>query len=120
MIKREKMFILSSATIALDTVEMILKNTYVSQTAVPGQFLHISVAGHMLRRPISIANIDREAETITIIFKIIGTGTAQLAKYQPGMMIDVLGPSGNGFKTNQDKGATVLLIGDRKSTRLNS
>lgn len=111
MIKREKLLILSSTMIALDTVEMIFKNTYMSQTAIPGQFLHISVADHMLRRPISIANIDREAETITIIFKIIGTGTAQLANYQSGMMIDALGPSGNGFRTNQDKGSTVLLIG---------
>lgn len=111
MIKRERLLILSSTTIALDTVEMILKNTYISQTAVPGQFLHISVAEHMLRRPISIANIDREAETITIVFKVIGTGTAQLANCLPGMEIDALGPNGNGFQTKQDEESTVLLIG---------
>src|SRR5690625_4615675 len=105
MIKREKVLVQSSKMIALDTIEMILKNTYLSQTAVPGQFLHISVVDHMLRRPISIANIDKESETITIIFKIIGTGTAQLAQYHPGMVIDVLGPCGNGFKTNQDEGS---------------
>lgn len=111
MIKRERLLILSSTTIALDTVEMILKNTYISQTAVPGQFLHISVAEHMLRRPISIANIDREAETITIVFKVIGTGTAQLANCLPGMEIDALGPNGNGFQTKQNEESTVLLIG---------
>lgn len=105
------MLILSSKFIALDTIEMKLKNTYISQTAVPGQFIHINVAGHMLRRPISIANADPEGKTITIVFKILGSGTAQLAQYQPGMMIDALGPSGNGFNLNQNEGSTVLLIG---------
>lgn len=105
------MLILTSKIIALDTIEMKLRNAYISQTAVPGQFLHISIEGHMLRRPISIANTDQEAKTTTIIFKIIGTGTARLAQYQPGMVIDVLGPSGNGFNINQEEGSTVLLIG---------
>jgi|SRR5690625_1361335 len=105
------MLILSSKLIALDTIEMKLRNAYISQTVVPGQFIHINVAGHMLRRPISVANADPEGKTITIVFKIIGSGTAQLAEYQPGMMIDALGPSGNGFNLNQNEGSTVLLIG---------
>src|SRR5690625_6139486 len=73
------MLILSSKLIALDTIEMKLRNTYISQTVVPGQFIHIHVAGHMLRRPISVANADPEGTTITIVFKIIGSGTAKLA-----------------------------------------
>ena len=105
------MLILSSKLIALDTIEMKLRNTYISRTVVPGQFIHIHVAGHMLRRPISVANADPEGKTITIVFKIIGSGTAKLAEYQPGMMIDALGPSGNGFDLNQKEGSTVLLIG---------
>ncbi|MBP1968170.1 dihydroorotate dehydrogenase electron transfer subunit [Virgibacillus natechei] len=111
MMRKEKLHILSSKQVALDTVEMVLENTYISKTAVPGQFLHVSVEGHSLRRPISIADIDMENETITILFKIIGSGTKQLATYQRGMKIDVLGPSGNGFNLEIRADSTILLIG---------
>lgn len=111
MLKKEKLTIKSNHRIALDTVEMILENKYISQTAVPSQFLHVSVSGHTLRRPISIADINREEETITILFKMIGSGTKELAMYQPGMTIDALGPGGNGFELHNQEQSTVLLIG---------
>ena len=63
-----------------------------------------------MRRPISIADIDREKETVTILFKILGKGTEKLATYQAGMSFNVLGPSGNGFQI-EDKQGTYLLIG---------
>src|SRR5699024_1262235 len=112
MMKKVNLQINKTTVIAHDTLEKIMKNTYESQNAVPGQFLHINVPGHTLRRPISIADVDRKAETITILFKIIGTGTKQLSIYQPGMMINALGPNGNGFTPeNEAPSSTVLLIG---------
>lgn len=111
MIKKEKMKIVSSELIAQDTVEMVLENRFISQTAIPGQFLHVLIEGHTLRRPISIADIDKEENTITILFKMVGSGTRQLATYQIGMTLDVLGPVGNGFQMNVEADSTVLLIG---------
>ncbi|WP_337019577.1 dihydroorotate dehydrogenase electron transfer subunit [Oceanobacillus massiliensis] len=111
MIKKETMIIEAINRIALDTVEMVAANPYISKTAIPGQFLHVAIQWHTLRRPISIADIDREKETVTILFKIVGSGTEQLAALSPGMTFNVLGPSGNGFNTaNKDK-TSVLLIG---------
>lgn len=110
IIQKENMVIKSVKQIALDTIEMVLENTYISKTANPGQFLHASIEGHTLRRPISIADIDQEKETVTILFKILGKGTEKLATYQAGMSFDVLGPSGNGFQID-DTRATYLLIG---------
>lgn len=109
--KKEELLILGSTLIASDTIELVLKNNYISQTAEPGQFLHISIPNQTLRRPISIADIDRKTESITIIFKIIGEGTRQLSSYPVGTKIDALGPSGNGFMLDQKSGSTVLLIG---------
>ncbi len=111
MLKKEEMYIVKSTEIALDTFEMVLQNEYISATAKPGQFLHISVSGHTLRRPISIANIDKENGTVTVLFKILGAGTAHLADYQAGMKLDVLGPGGNGFNLENAPGSTILLIG---------
>ena len=75
MIKKELMKVIFSKQIAKDTIEMVLKNDYISQTAIPGQFVHIAVPGHTLRRPISIAAVDKQANTVTILFKTIGAGT---------------------------------------------
>lgn len=111
MISKEKMMIKSSERIALDTVEMVLENKKISQTAVPGQFLHLLVSGYTLRRPISIADINKKKETITILFKMLGSGTKELATYLPGMTVDALGPSGNGFELHNEVQSTVLLIG---------
>lgn len=111
MMKREEMHISSTRNIALDTVEMVLKNKYISSNAMAGQFLNVLMPGHTLRRPISIADVDRENETVTILFKQIGEGTKKLAACQSGVILDVVGPSGNGFPENVQKDSTVLLIG---------
>lgn len=111
MINKEKLYIKSTQRIALDTIEMILENKFISKIAIPGQFLHISVDGHTLRRPISIADVNKEEQSITILFKMLGPGTHELASYQAGMMIDALGPSGNGFPLRNGEQTTILLIG---------
>lgn len=112
MIKKEQMKIISNKRIATETIEMILENKYISENAVPGQFLHITVIGHTLRRPISIASVDADAQTVTILFKELGDGTRELATYQPGTALDVLGPAGNGFPIDKIKETpTALLIG---------
>ncbi|NWO15209.1 dihydroorotate dehydrogenase electron transfer subunit [Virgibacillus sp.] len=101
----------SKQTVALDTVEMVLENKAVSQIAVPGQFLHLHVDGHMLRRPISIADADPSVHTVTILFKILGEGTRKLSTYQIGDVIDVLGPNGNGFPLVNATKNSVLIVG---------
>jgi len=111
MINKELMLIKYVKMIAQDTIEMVLENDYISKTAIPGQFVHILIDGNTLRRPISIADINREEKTITILFKVVGSGTRKLASYKPGMVVDALGPGGNGFKTNLDNQSTILLIG---------
>ncbi|PAV29936.1 dihydroorotate dehydrogenase electron transfer subunit [Virgibacillus profundi] len=111
MIKKEEMLIKSVKSIALDTIEMVLNNRYISRAAVPGQFLHVDIQGHTLRRPISIADVDKSEETVTILFKIMGSGTKHLSAYQTGMTFSVLGPSGNGFNIDNREAKSVLLIG---------
>ncbi|RDW17902.1 dihydroorotate dehydrogenase electron transfer subunit [Oceanobacillus chungangensis] len=111
MIKKEKLQIIGTKQIAKDTIEMKLENIHISETAVPGQFLHILIEGHTLGRPISIADIDKENHLVTILFKVIGSGTKRLAAYSVGQQINALGPSGNGFPLRQEAKETVLLIG---------
>src|SRR5699024_2437481 len=111
MNKKVKMKVRKVKEIAKDTIEMTLENDYVAKQAKAGQFLHILVDGHTLRRPISITEIKEETNTVTIIFKVIGQGTKDLANYQVGQEVDVLGLGGSGFPTEALAKKTVLLIG---------
>lgn len=101
----------SKESIALDTIEMVLETEYISTHAIPGQFIHILIDGHTLRRPISIADVDKNLKTITILFKAVGSGTVELAKYEPGHSLDILGPNGNGFTLQNNSDETILLLG---------
>lgn len=111
MIKQEKMLILDNKTIAEDTIELVLENDHISRYASPGQFIHIQVEGFTLRRPISIADVDKDNKKVTILFKTFGDGTRKLASYQPGQHINVLGPLGNGFDLCDIHNEKVLLVG---------
>ncbi|MDY0322979.1 MAG: dihydroorotate dehydrogenase electron transfer subunit [Candidatus Carbobacillus sp.] len=83
----------------------------------PGAFLHImppNVGGRhlFLRRPLSIAGIDRDQRTVLLIVKIIGDGTEQLSRVKPGDELDVYVPYTNGFPTQHlEHGARALLVG---------
>ena len=74
----------------------------------PGQFVNIALDGLYLRRPISVYDVD--GDTLTIIYKVVGRGTAQLSKLPVGAKLDVLSGLGNGYDT-ESAGDKPLLIG---------
>ncbi len=73
----------------------------------PGQFVNIKLDGLFLRRPISVN--DWDDNSLTIIYKIVGKGTEQMAEMQSGEL-DVLTGLGNGYNTSLS-GDKPLLIG---------
>ena len=74
----------------------------------PGQFVNLRLDGLYLRRPISVC--DLEGETLTLIYKVVGKGTAQLSEMLPGQSVPVLTGLGNGYDTALS-GDRPLLIG---------
>ncbi|MGN0635906.1 MAG: dihydroorotate dehydrogenase electron transfer subunit [Acutalibacteraceae bacterium] len=74
----------------------------------PGQFVNILLDGLYLRRPISV--YDTDGDTLTIIYKVVGKGTAQLSKLPVGTKLDVLSGLGNGYDLER-AGDRPLLIG---------
>ncbi|SDJ73610.1 dihydroorotate dehydrogenase electron transfer subunit [Sediminibacillus albus] len=104
--------------IAEETVEMVLQASTTSGMAdisviQPGQFLHIKVgdgSAHMLRRPISVADVDKSGKVI-IIFKITGEGTKHLSQWREGSELDVLIPCGTGYPIEELQMERALLIG---------
>ena len=61
----------------------------------PGQFVNLAVEGHYLRRPISVC--DWDGQTLTLVYKVVGQGTARMAQYEAGESVNVLTGLGNGY-----------------------
>lgn len=106
MYKQNNYKILSNEKIAKDVYKMILEGDTQYITA-PGQFINIKLDGKFLRRPISVCDCDKN--TITIIYKVVGSGTEYMAGLESGEVLDVLTGLGNGYDIS--KSAKPLLIG---------
>jgi dihydroorotate dehydrogenase electron transfer subunit len=103
--------IISNAEIGVNVKELVVYAPEIAAQALPGQFVHVRVnhSYHpLLRRPLSISNTDREAGTVSTIYRIVGQGTADLAALDAKDSVNTLGPLGNGFAIN---GQRPLLVG---------
>ncbi len=96
---------------------LVLQHPEVLPEIAPGQFVEVMVEGCrdvMLRRPISIHDVDAEKNTITLLIQIVGNGTRQLNTLKVGDMLNLVYPLGKGvFSLNGEK---VLLVGGGAGT----
>ena len=97
----------SNILIAPDVYKMVLKGDTSHITAC-GQFINIQIDGLYLRRPISVCDCDNGI--LTLIYKVVGKGTEQMAKMAGGEELDVLTGLGNGYDLSVS-GDKPLLIG---------
>lgn len=95
-----------------DIYKFSVKAEEIVKIAKPGQFLNIRVNNEvepLLRRPISIYNLDKENGILEFIFQVKGRGTKILAQRTIGEKIDILGPLGYGsFKFNEYKNIAII------------
>ncbi len=73
-----------------------------------GQFVNILLDGLYLRRPISVC--DCTEGVLTLIYKVVGKGTRQMAGMHVGQPVDVLTGLGNGYDLSK-AGDRPLLLG---------
>lgn len=77
--------------------EAIYKLTFeapqIARTALPGQFVNVSVETAFLRRPFGIVEACGETGEVTIIYRLVGTGTTAMTTLRAGDTISVEGPS---------------------------
>ena len=75
----------------------------------PGQFVNVRLDGLYLRRPISVC--DKTDEKLTLIYKVVGKGTEQMAGMAAGTELSVLSGLGNGYDTSVSGGRPLLIGG---------
>ena len=80
----------------------------------PGQFVEIRVDNSpstFLRRPISINNVDYDANELWLLVAAIGEGTKRLQQLKKGDRLNCMLPLGNSFTMPTDASQKVLLVG---------
>ena len=99
----------------LISTESLCENVYksvfrgdVSGVTAPGQFVNVKLDGLYLRRPISVCDLGKDM--LTLVYKVVGKGTAALSEANVGAKFDVLTGLGNGYDLSLC-GKTPLLIG---------
>ncbi len=92
------------------TSRLVLHAPQIAAAAKPGNFIILRVSNHGERIPLTIADTDVEAGTITIVYLVMGKTTAILENLKEGDSIeDVCGPLGK--PTHIVKEGTVICVG---------
>lgn len=89
------------------------------QPVAPGQFVEVQVEGEprvMLRRPISVHDVDQDAGTMTLLIQIVGNGTRRLAELKEGDKLNLVYPLGHGFTSDLQPQTSALLVGGGAGT----
>lgn len=87
--------ILKKRTLNENTKLMVIDAPHVARKAEPGQFIILRVSEEGERVPLTIAEYDRDAGTITIIFQEVGATTMELGLLNVGDCLhDFVGPLG--------------------------
>jgi ferredoxin--NADP+ reductase len=88
---------------------MTVEAKFVAKKAEPGQFVILRVGEDGERIPLTIADYDRDAGTVTIIFQKVGATTDALAEKNEGEYIhDFVGPLGKATETEGLKKVAVV------------
>ena len=77
--------------------------TGAAKDARPGQFVMLNTGSeaHLLGRPISICEIDKDKEIIRLVWRVAGYGTEGFSRLDKGDEVSIIGPLGNGFDINE-------------------
>ncbi|WP_216828049.1 dihydroorotate dehydrogenase electron transfer subunit [Alkalihalobacterium elongatum] len=112
---KDNLTIVHQEKIADQIFELVIEGELVSNMTTPGQFVHVKVdrgIDPLLRRPISICNVDLNKKQLTMLYRAGGKGTSLLSERVKGELVDVMGPLGTGFPVEEAKeGEVALLVG---------
>ncbi len=89
----------------------VIEAPLVARKARPGQFVIVRVAGNGERVPLTIADSDAEAGTVTIVIQEVGKTSRLIGALKEGdLILDFVGPLGRPCPLT-DKGPVVLVGG---------
>jgi len=109
-----KTTIIANTRIQGDYFKLVFSSPDMAERAAAGQFTHIRIdrrQDRILRRPFSIHDTDPASGTVTVVYKVVGRGTAALSGLPPGTGIDALGPLGRPYTPPEPEVLPVAVAG---------
>ena len=106
---KEVIFTIKENVALTDSVYKMVMEGDTSAIGASGQFVNIKLDGQYLRRPISICDYDDGI--LTIIYKVVGTGTEQMSAMKASDKLNILVGLGNGYDTSFSGDDPVLVGG---------
>lgn len=102
--------ILSYRHLGANQHQLVVAAPEIAHAAQPGQFVIIRTDAQSERIPLTIADFDREAGTITLVILAVGYSTQQLCNLREGdSILDIAGPLGH--PSEMEDFGTVVFIG---------
>ena len=106
---KQGIFVIRSNEALTDVVYKMVLEGDTSAITNCGQFVDLRLPEKYLRRPISVCDYDDTS--LTLIYKVVGSGTEIMAKLPVGTALDVLTGLGNGYDTSLSGDRPVLVGG---------
>ena len=109
--KESGMYTIKEKQILSDVTKlMVVEAPQIARKAKAGQFIIVLMDEHGERIPLTIADFDREAGTLTMIFQEVGKSTMQMGTMQVGDSFKtIVGPLGH--PTEIENFGTVVCVG---------
>lgn len=104
--------VISNSRIQPDMYLLRVQAPQIASQAQPGQFVMVRTSDDhdpLLRRPLAIHRVSplSSLEEVALLYRVVGRGTAWLARRAQGDRVDLFGPLGNGFHVSSDN---LLLV----------
>ncbi len=104
--------IVEKQTLAPTVHRMVLRAPEIARKHRAGNFVVLRIHEKGERIPLTVADKDAEAGTITLVFQAVGKTTSELGEMKAGQhLLDVVGPMGKPTHVDKFDGATVCVGG---------
>ncbi len=92
---------------------LVIESPVAGQLA-PGQFMNLRVPGdgsHILGIPLSFKGANAQAQTVELLYAVVGEGTRRLSQMVAGQSSTLVGPCGRGWWLPEGEGRALLVAG---------
>lgn len=106
--------VIAQSEVSPGVVRSLLHCPEIARQAQPGQFVNVQVAATttdpLLRRPFSVHAVYPSEGLFSLLYVLVGRGTALMNKIAPGENVSVVGPLGRGFDLGDSPDAQHIIV----------
>lgn len=105
--------VVENVRLARDTHRLRFEAPAIAAAITPGQFVMVRIAGiddPLLGRAFAMYDLSEDRTAVDVVYLVHGKLTTALATRQPGDRVEVWGPLGNGFASDEREIDQLILV----------